>query len=102
MSGAIQTRLVEVLRTIFDPEIPVNIHDLGLVYETNLDDEGHLEIVMTVTAPGCPVSDFLVSEVETKAAGVEGVCSVKVRLVWEPAWDPSMATEAAQLELGWF
>lgn len=93
-------KIVEVLRTCFDPEIPVNIYDLGLVYEVKVAPEGRAYIRMTLTSPGCPVAGELVEEIEAKAAAVEGVEGVEVDLVWDPPWDQSMLSEAARLQLG--
>jgi FeS assembly SUF system protein len=95
-----QERIVEALRTCFDPEIPVNIYDLGLIYEVKVSDEGHAYVKMTLTSPACPVAGQLVGEVEAKTAAVEGVSSVEVDLVWDPPWDQSMLSEAAKLQLG--
>lgn len=100
MSQETQEKIVEVLRTCFDPEIPVNIYDLGLIYEVKVSDESRAYIKMTLTSPACPVAGQLVEEVETKTAAVEGVAGVDVDLVWEPPWDQSMLSEAARLELG--
>jgi FeS assembly SUF system protein len=96
----VHDKIVEVLRTCFDPEIPVNIYDLGLVYEVRVSDEGRAYVKMTLTSPACPVAGQLVGEVEAKTAAVEGVESVEVDLVWDPPWDQSMLSEAAKLQLG--
>jgi FeS assembly SUF system protein len=95
-----EKKIVEVLRTCYDPEIPVNIYELGLIYEVNVNDEGHAYVKMTLTSPACPVAGELVSEVEAKTGTVDGVQSVEIDLVWDPPWDPSMLSEAAKLELG--
>jgi len=100
VSQETQEKIVEVLRTCFDPEIPVNIYDLGLVYEVRVGDEGRAYVKMTLTSPACPVAGELVGEVERKTAAVEGVEGVEVDLVWDPPWDQSMLSEAAKLELG--
>lgn len=92
--------IVRVLKTVFDPEIPVNIYDLGLIYRIDLSDEGDLEIDMTLTAPNCPAVDFLIEDVRMKTEGIEGIKSVKVNIVYDPPWDKSMMSEEAQLELG--
>ena len=92
--------IVRMLKTVYDPEIPINIYDLGLIYKIDLEDDGHLAIDMTLTAPNCPAVDFIVEDVRMKVGGVEGVTSVEVNIVYEPAWDKSMMSEEAQLELG--
>ena len=96
----IREKVIEELRTIFDPEIPVNIYELGLIYNVAVSDEGRVEILMTLTSPMCPVAEELPSEAEFKVRGVEGVTSVALELVWDPPWSPDMMTEAAKLELG--
>jgi FeS assembly SUF system protein len=96
----IEEEIVRMLKTVFDPEIPVNIYDLGLIYKIDLDAEGHLVIDMTLTAPNCPAVDFIVEDVRMKVESVEGVKNVDVNIVFEPAWDKSMMSEEAQLELG--
>ena len=95
-----EEQIVRMLKTVFDPEIPVNIYDLGLIYKIDLNDEGFLSIDMTLTAPNCPAVDFIVEDVRMKVASVEGVMNVEVNIVYEPAWDKSMMSEEAQLELG--
>ena len=95
-----EEEIVRMLKTVFDPEIPVNIYDLGLIYKIDLDTEGHLVIDMTLTAPNCPAVDFIVEDVRMKVESVEGVKDVDVNIVFEPAWDKSMMSEEAQLELG--
>lgn len=96
----IEENIVRMLKTVFDPEIPVNIYDLGLIYKIDLQDDGHLVIDMTLTAPNCPAVDFIVEDVRMKTEGVEGVKSVDVNIVFEPAWDKDMMSEEAKLELG--
>jgi FeS assembly SUF system protein len=96
----VRERLIDALRTIFDPEIPVNIYDLGLIYEVSVEDSGDAHIRMTLTSPMCPVAEELPPEVETRARGVEGVRSVRLDLVWDPPWSPDRMSEAAKLELG--
>jgi FeS assembly SUF system protein len=96
----IQGQVVEAIRTCFDPEIPVNIYDLGLVYEVKVHDAGAVNVTMTLTSPHCPAVQSLPREVEEKTRGVPGVDEVKVDLVWTPPWSPSMMSEAARLELG--
>ncbi|MEI6754985.1 MAG: iron-sulfur cluster assembly protein [Paludibacter sp.] len=95
-----EEQIVRMLKTVFDPEIPVNIYDLGLIYKIDLAEDGHLNIDMTLTAPNCPAVDFIVEDVRMKVASVEGVTEVDVNIVFEPAWDKSMMSEEAQLELG--
>jgi FeS assembly SUF system protein len=96
----IKERVVEMIHTVYDPEIPVDIYELGLIYEVESDDSGEVRIVMTLTSPMCPVAETLPPEVEAKARAVEGVTDVMLDLVWEPPWSPSMMSEAAKLELG--
>lgn len=96
----IEERIVEVLKTVYDPEIPVNIFDLGLIYKIDLDEEGNLDIDMTFTAPSCPAADFILEDVRTKTEAVSGVKSSTVNMVFEPEWDKSMMTEEARVELG--
>lgn len=93
-------QVIAALKTIYDPEIPVDIFELGLIYEINIDDSKHVEIVMTLTSPACPVAGSLPQEVQDKVASVEGVSGAHVELVFEPAWDKSMMSEEAMLELG--
>lgn len=95
-----EQRIIEVLKTVFDPEIPVNIYDLGLIYKIDLDMDGKLDIDMTFTAPSCPAADFIIEDVRTKVAAVNGVTSATVNMVFEPEWDKSMMTEEARVELG--
>lgn len=95
-----EEQIVRMLKTVFDPEIPVNIYDLGLIYKIDLVEDGQLNIDMTLTAPNCPAVDFIVEDVRMKTGGVEGVKNVEVNIVFEPAWDKSMMSEEAQLELG--
>ena len=97
----LKTRVIAALRTVFDPEIPVNIYDLGLVYGLDIDpDSGDVNIRMTLTAPGCPVAETFPGTVATAVGQVEGVRDVEVELVWEPPWSQDMMDEAARLELG--
>ncbi len=95
-----EEQIVRMLRTVFDPEIPVNIYDLGLIYSIDLSDEGLLNIDMTLTAPNCPAADFIMEDVKMKTQSVPGVKEVQVNLVFEPAWDKDMMSEEAKLELG--
>lgn len=96
----LQERVIEALRTVYDPEIPVNIYELGMVYSIDIDSSGAVKIVMTLTSPGCPVVYSLPAEVEDKIRSIEGVTSVTVDLVWDPPWTPAMMSEAARLQLG--
>jgi FeS assembly SUF system protein len=93
-------RIVQQLKTVFDPEIPVDIYELGLIYKVKLEEDGAVAIQMTLTSPMCPAAEELPPEVESKARSVEGVSSVTLDLVWDPPWNPSMMSEAAKLELG--
>ena len=96
----IEERIVNVLKTVYDPEIPVNIYDLGLIYKVDVKDEGDVDIDMTFTAPSCPAADFILEDVRQKVDSLEGVKNATVNLVFEPAWDQSMMTEEARVELG--
>jgi FeS assembly SUF system protein len=95
----LKTAVVDVLKTVYDPEIPVDIWELGLIYDLDVDEAGAVKIRMTLTSPMCPVAETLPPEVEAKARAVEGVSDVKLDLVWDPPWSPSMMSEAARLEL---
>lgn len=94
--------IIENLRAVYDPEIPVNIYDLGLIYSVNVDEKNTASVVMTLTAPGCPVADMLVENVRQAALLVEGVHEAHVELTFDPPWDKSMMSEEARLELGFF
>jgi len=96
----IETRIGGVLKSIYDPEIPVNIYDLGLIYEINLDDDSVAHITMTLTAPNCPMAEELVEEVKYKVGGTRGVKECNLKLTFSPPWDKSMLSEEAKLELG--
>ena len=96
----IEERIVDVLKTVYDPEIPVDIYSLGLIYKIDLQDDGSLDVDMTLTAPGCPAADFIMEDVRLKLDALEGVRSANVNLVFEPEWDKSMMSEEARLELG--
>ena len=89
-----------MLKTVFDPEIPVDVYSLGLIYKRDIDDDANVSIDMTLTAPNCPMADFLFEDIRQKVESIEGVKSVNVQLVYEPEWDQSMMTEEAKLELG--
>lgn len=97
---ALKQQVTDVLQTIFDPEIPVSIWELGLIYEINILPINNVQIVMTLTAPGCPAAQSLPVEVDQKVREIEGVNDVHVAVTWTPAWDKSMMSEAAQLQLG--
>lgn len=98
--AAAEQRIIEVLKTVYDPEIPVNIYDLGLIYKIDLDLNGHLDLDMTFTAPSCPAADFIIEDVRSKVEAVKGVTSAEVNMVFEPEWDKSMMSEEARIELG--
>lgn len=98
---ATQERIIEMLRTVYDPEIPVNIYDLGLIYRVELSDDGRaLDLDMTLTAPSCPAADYILEDVRQKLESVEGLDRVDVNLVFEPEWSKDMMSEEAKLELG--
>jgi len=96
----LKNKVVEMLQTIFDPEIPVNIYELGLIYEVEIMPINNVQVVMTLTAPSCPAAQSLPVEVDQKIRGIEGVNDVYVTVTWNPPWNKSMMSEAAQLELG--
>ncbi len=96
---SIEEKIVEALKTVFDPEIPVNIYDLGLIYRVENND-GNVEIDMTLTAPNCPAADFIAEDVKQKVEGIAGVKSAKVNIVFEPEWTQDRMTDEAKLELG--
>ncbi len=96
----IEERIVEVLKTVYDPEIPVNVYDLGLIYKIDLKEDGDLDMDMTLTAPACPAADFIMEDVRQKVESVTGVNSANINLVFEPVWDQSMMSEEARVELG--
>lgn len=96
----IEERIVEVLKTVYDPEIPVDIYNLGLIYRIEVHEDASLEVDMTLTAPNCPAADFIMEDVRLKLEGVSGVKEVKVNLVFEPEWDKDMMSEETKLELG--
>lgn len=101
-SQDLESKIIDVLRTCYDPEIPVNIHELGLVYGIDIDPEGAVNIKMTLTSPACPVAGSLPPEIENKVSRIEGVTSARVEVVWDPPWTPDKMTEAARLQLGMF
>ena len=94
--------VIEMLKTIYDPEIPVNIYELGLIYQIDVSDSGNVVIQMTLTAPGCPVAQTFPGDVENKIRSIDGVNKVHVELVWDPPWTRDQMSEAAQLQLGMF
>lgn len=96
----IEERIVEVLKTVFDPEIPVNVYDLGLIYKIDVDENFDVQIDMTLTAPNCPAADFIVEDVRMKVETITGVKSASINLVFEPEWDKDMMTDEAKVELG--
>jgi FeS assembly SUF system protein len=93
-------RVIDTIKTCYDPEIPVDIWELGLIYEINLDEESNLKVIMTLTSPSCPVAETLPPEVEQKLRDIEGIRSAKIDLTFEPSWEKDMMSEVAQLELG--
>ena len=97
---ALEEQIVKMLKTVYDPEIPVNIYDLGLIYGVDVDDDNRVIITMTLTAPACPAADFIMEDVQMKVESVEGVKSVEVKLVFDPPWEKDMMSEEAKLELG--
>jgi FeS assembly SUF system protein len=102
MSETLEDRVIAALKTIYDPEIPVNIYDLGLIYEVNVDAEGSVRIAMTLTAPACPVAAMLPRQVEQRVREVPGVKEAHVDLVWDPPWTPERMSQEARLRLGFF
>ena len=96
----IEENIVDVLKTVYDPEIPVNIYDLGLIYKNDVKESGDVDVDMTFTAPSCPAADFILEDVRQKVDSVNGVKNANVNLVFEPEWDQSMMTEEARVELG--
>lgn len=95
-----EEKIVKMLKTVYDPEIPVNVYDLGLIYKIDLDDNACLRLDMTLTAPNCPAADFILEDIRMKLESIEGIKSVDVNLVFEPKWNQDMMTEEAKLELG--
>ena len=96
----LEERIIEMLKTVYDPEIPVNVYDLGLIYKIDLQDSGDVSIDMTLTAPNCPAADFIMEDIRQKIESVEGVNAAQINLVFEPEWDKDMMSEEAKLELG--
>lgn len=102
INQTLKDKIVEVLRNIYDPEIPVNIYDLGLIYDVQVDPQNAVTLQFTLTSPNCPAAQSLPSEMETKIRSIAQVSDVKLDLVWEPAWGPDKMSEAARLQLGMF
>ena len=100
--GDLYEAVVDTLKGIYDPEIPVNIYDLGLLYGVEITDDNHAIVTMTLTTPHCPVAESMPGEIELQVGSVPGVGHAEVNLVWDPPWDPEMMSEAAKLELGFF
>ena len=100
-TDVLRDKVIDVIKTIFDPEIPVNIYDLGLIYRVDILPINNVQITMTLTAPSCPAAQSLPVEVDQKVREIEGVNDVHVQVTWDPPWDKSMMSEEAQLELGW-
>ena len=96
----IETKTVEMLRTVFDPEIPVNVYDLGLIYKIDVSDDFEITVDMTLTAPNCPAVDFIMEDIQQKLDSIHGVKSATVNLVFEPEWNKDMMSEEAKLDLG--
>ena len=96
----LEEKVVEMLRMVYDPEIPVDIYSLGLIYKIDIDDDGNLTIDMTMTAPNCPMADFIVDDARYKLESIEGIKSVTINIVFEPEWNKDMMSEEAKLELG--
>jgi len=98
--GSLYEAVIDALKEIYDPEIPVNIYELGLVYGVDITDDGHVAVTMTLTTPHCPVAESMPGEVELRVGAVPGVGSAEVELVWDPPWDPQKMSDEAKLELG--
>lgn len=96
----IEENIVRMLRTVYDPEIPVNVYDLGLIYDIDVNDDGHVKVDMTLTAPSCPAADFIIEDIRIKLESIEGVKNVDINLVFDPEWNQDMMSEEAKLELG--
>ena len=96
----IEQKVIEVLKTVFDPEIPVNIYDLGLIYKIKVKDSGKVDIEMTLTSPNCPVAESLPLEIERKVNSIDGVSDIHIEIIWDPPWNYDMMSDAAKLELG--
>ncbi len=97
---ALEEKTVEMLKTVYDPEIPVDIYNMGLIYNIDIDDDANLKVDMTLTAPNCPAADFIVEDARIKLESIEGIKSVDIRIVFEPEWTKDMMSEEAKLDLG--
>ena len=100
-ANELRDKVIEIIQTIYDPEIPVNIYDLGLIYRVDILPINNVQVTMTLTAPSCPAAQSLPVEVDQKIRAIDGVNDVHVAVTWDPPWDKSMMSETAQLELGW-
>jgi FeS assembly SUF system protein len=98
--GELQERVIEALKSIYDPEIPVDIYELGLIYDVDISEDGDAVVTMTLTTPHCPVAESMPAEVELRVLSVPGIRDAEVKLVWDPPWDPSKMSDEARLELG--
>lgn len=96
----LEQKIIEMIKTVYDPEIPVNVYDLGLIYRIDLKDDNSVDIDMTLTAPNCPAADFMMEDVKMKVEAIEGITAVNLNLVFEPEWNQDLMTEEAKLELG--
>ncbi|MBE6285288.1 MAG: DUF59 domain-containing protein [Bacteroidaceae bacterium] len=96
----LEEKIVEMIKTVYDPEIPVNVYDLGLIYRIELKEDNSVDIDMTLTAPNCPAADFMMEDVRMRVASIEGITAVNLNLVFEPEWSQDLMTEEAKLELG--
>jgi len=102
VTNPLKQQVIAAIQTVYDPEIPINIWEVGLIYEVNVDDAGKAHVLMTLTSPNCPVAESLPTEVRDVVAAVEGVSEAEVEITWDPPWDEDMLSEAAQLELGFY
>jgi FeS assembly SUF system protein len=102
MTNELKNLIIDTIKTVYDPEIPINIWGVGLIYQVKVDDDGNAHVLMTLTSPMCPVAESLPVEVEQKVTAVDGVTSVNVEITWDPPWDPDMMSDAAKLELGMY
>ncbi|WP_425230452.1 SUF system Fe-S cluster assembly protein [Sphingomonas sp.] len=98
--GALYEQVIDALKEIYDPEIPVNIYELGLIYGVDVTEDGHAAVTMTLTTPHCPVAESMPAEVELRVSAVPGIATAEVNLVWDPPWDPAKMSDEARLELG--
>ncbi|MBR4065906.1 MAG: DUF59 domain-containing protein [Bacteroidaceae bacterium] len=96
----LEQKIIEMIKTVYDPEIPVNVYDLGLIYRIELKEDNSVDIDMTLTAPNCPAADFMMEDVKMKVEAIEGIVAVNLNLVFEPEWSQDLMTEEAKLELG--